>query len=129
MGGGGETGGNVMIPQESLKSLEPQARTSVESAQPAQANPNITGTGPILGVPEPGTGGQIIDQRSIQGYPDPNAPGLSPETSRGEQDQSAQPQQDLILGLPRLAVIQALLALIAIATGVTALVLRGKGKA
>lgn len=117
--GGGPTG-QFAIPTQGVNSLDSapnSAQAQAAPAQPAQPNAAITGTGPILGVAKPGQGGQIVEEKSIQGQPGPVSP-PQPEIARSTVSQTTQ-QQDRF-GLSNLVLIQVLLGLIALATGLAA---------
>jgi hypothetical protein len=104
-------------------------------AAPAQVNPEISGSGPILGVPSPGEGGQIVDKKAILGQPEAGSrnsskpgqpqPGAEPN---GLFEQRARSGSQTLFGFPFLAVIQALLVIIAVGTGVAAYLVRRQAK-
>jgi hypothetical protein len=115
---GGPTG-QFAIPTQGVNSLDTapnSAQAQAAPAQPAQPNAAITGTGPILGVAGAGQGGQIVEEKSIQGQPSSVLP--QPETARTTASQPA-PQQDRYR-LSNLVLIQILLGAIALATGLAA---------
>ncbi len=146
-GGGGGAGDalpplgqNIVIPQESVNTQDattlsqPETAPSEPAQAPAQANPQITGPGPILGVPSAGQGGQIVDKKAILGQPgarqsvnNPSAPPQSAEPyGTGESAVEARPQT--LFGFPVVLVLQVLLALIAIATGAAAFIVRKRAR-
>ena len=95
------------------------------------ADPAANSTGPILGVPEAGEGGQITDKKAILGAADgmrsaapagaPAQPEAGSEIARDSQAQQRGP-----FGLPlwALTALQVALALLAVAAGVAAYLLR-----
>jgi hypothetical protein len=127
---------SLVLPQESVNSLNDTAKGA--TVQPVQPNPSIQGSGPILGVPEKDQGGQIVDQKALLGQPDSAtppaegqpvtapAPTLSPTAENlpgAVESQPAAPARPVSL-----PVIQGLLALIAVITGVAAILLwRNRG--
>ena len=132
--GGGAPDGRLMIPPEGVNSLEDLAEPSAaaESAplEAAEPNPAISGSGPILGVPPAETGGQILEKRSNTGMPVAEQPAQSAEPDQTREEASAQDaaaqDQPMLLGLPRIAALQILLALIAAITGTAAILIRRK---
>jgi hypothetical protein len=144
-GGGGGAGGvttgqgeGITIPQESINSLDSSASsepaTSTGAAveptiSPAQPNPQISGPGPILGVPPAGEGGQIIDRKLIQGQPTAGAL-TSNGTGQGQPGQvTGDPAREkTVFGFPFVAVLQVMLALVAISAGAAAIILRRQSK-
>lgn len=142
-GGGNEItyGQNIIIPQESINPQDeidlsqPEVPTA-EQAAPAQANPAITGTGPILGVPSQGEGGQIVDRKAILGQPDEVEQGVReaapPSQPAAGTDRSGKqapaPGDRTLFGLPVILGVQALFALIAIAAGVAAFIVRKRAR-
>jgi anti-sigma factor RsiW len=155
MGGGGggpqQGGGQIVVPQEGIASLDsaasdaaaPNAATAAPTANPATRNVQITGSGPILGVPSADTAGQVIEQRSVNSQPaspasdpstdgtitaEPAEPGanLSDETVAPSPVEPAESGQRSLFGLSMLAVTQILLGAIALATGAAAWILYRK---
>lgn len=142
-GGGSEMmyGQNIIIPQESVNPQEkidlsqPEA-PAAEQPAPAQASPAITGTGPILGVPSQGEGGQIVDRKAILGQPGEAEQGIReaapPPQPAAESDQSGKqaPEQGARVPyrIPAILVAQVLLALFAVAAGVAAFIVRKRAR-
>jgi hypothetical protein len=125
--GGGAPDGQINLPPQSVQSL-PGAQSL--AAQPAvQPDASITGSGPILGVPAAGEGGQIIKQDSPAGS-DPGsvvpAPAGDGSTTVEEQPAAAQPPlaQRTLWGFPVLRLVQILLAVVMVTTGATAFIVR-----
>ncbi|RPJ50836.1 MAG: zf-HC2 domain-containing protein, partial [Chloroflexi bacterium] len=100
-------------------------------AAPAAANPEISGTGPILGVPPSSEGGQIVERKAILGQsgnePESAAQAQS-EIQPGDQSLRGQAGSQILFGIPML-VVQVLLVLIAVAAGVAAFLIRNRAKA
>ena len=111
--------GNLVVPQASVEGLG-QEKAGIEAAPsaPLEAGkeiPLITGSGPILGVPVEGQGGQYLNPIPVEdlGEQPPTAlEGRSPEPELVEETASQQP-----LGLPALQII---LAAFAVSTGAAA---------
>ncbi len=152
MGKGGGGGGgaeqppmsqNIVIPQDSVNAPDttPAAPSATEAAPaeapaPAASNPAITGTGPILGVPPKSEGGQIVDKRAILGQPEASQPeNKGPEQPRAGIQQNpparpAQGEQPGLFGLNQsgMILVQALLALVAVAAGAAAFIVRRRAR-
>lgn len=142
-GGGSEMtyGQNIIIPQESVNPQEkidlsqPEA-PAAEQPAPVQASPAITGTGPILGVPSQGEGGQIVDRKAILGQPGEAEQGIReaapPPQPAAESDPSGKqaPEQGAraLFRIPAILVAQVLLALFAVAAGVAAFIVRKRAR-
>jgi hypothetical protein len=131
-GMGGASGPVLMIPPEAAKGLTPEPQAQAQGIAPAQTTSQLSGPGPILGLPPAAEGGQIIDQRSIQGFPTgPSQPSgrSGAQTGAVPEEPAAQPAQsaDTLFGLPRLTVLQILLGVIAVAAGAAAVIVRRRG--
>jgi anti-sigma factor RsiW len=133
MGGGGDgyydpgQTGQVTIPLEGVESLEPEAYQADNARQTLDQPPSeITGTGPILGIPADDEAGKIQSQ-SGWGLPNQVLSGPAVEYQRALEHQQAQPSTEgaapaeaspysmpEIFGLPGLRAVQGLLALLAI---------------
>jgi hypothetical protein len=157
-GGGGDItygqSGTIVIPAQGLNAQEqPTAETSGETGQPAveatsepaatpapadvapaPVNPAISGTGPILGVPSQGEGGQIVEKKAILGQ-------VQARTANSGEPVQPQPGADqnpvgenspaggqTVLGFPLVAVVQGLLVLIAVGTGMAAFLVRRRAR-
>lgn len=124
-------GQNIVIPQASVNAEDSAADVQSDAA-PAQANPQISGPGPILGVPAAEESGQIVDRKAILGQPSAKAsePGqqTGQESERAGEDGSQPARPPMILGLPVILALQILLALIAIATGAAAFLMRRRAR-
>jgi hypothetical protein len=133
MGGGG--GGSdspysvpsntIIIPPQSVQSLEGTVPKS--SAQAAQPNAQITGTGPILGVPPASAGGQIVSQNAILGNPVPGAAAAEqPSLVQDNQPREAVPAAQGPLGLNPgvLYILEWMLGVVAVIAAVAAFFIR-----
>jgi len=120
--GGGAPDGQINLPPQSVQSL-PGAEN--QAALPAvQPDASITGSGPILGVPAAGEGGQIIKQDSMVGSE--TGSGVSAPAPVEEQPAAAQPPlaQRSLWGFPVLRLVQILLAVVMVTTGAAAFIIR-----
>jgi hypothetical protein len=131
-GSGGEQGNAIVIPSQGLDSMNaasaPTDQQSVPTQQAEKPAAPASGTGPILGIPTPDEAGQILDRKAILGQPQAGVAnnsrqGLPQPTSLargGAEKPSSQAGSQAVL----LTVIQVLLALVAVATGVGAYLIR-----
>lgn len=141
-GGGGAgqpvMGENIVIPQESVNPEDTGAQNQMEDrAAPAQANPAISGTGPILGVPANEESGQIIDRKAILGQPGSEQPkereAAPPQEAGEEAARAGEPGQEPPPATPFAfplfqVVLVIVLAVIAIGTGTAAFILRKRAR-
>lgn len=119
--GGGASGSSVILPPEAVQGLSTEPRAQIQGFNSGEEVPQMGGAGPILGLPSPAEGGQIIEERSIQGFP--VQPDQRSQTEAAPAEERAQPS-DSLLGLSRLTILQILLGVIAAATGIAAVVIR-----
>jgi hypothetical protein len=118
--GGGAPDGQINLPPQSVQSLPGTENQAAQAA--VQPDASISGSGPILGVPAAGEGGQIIKQDSLAG----NEPSGSVPAPVEEQPAAGQTPQAYrtLWGLPVLRLVQILLAVIAVTSGVAAFSIR-----
>jgi hypothetical protein len=126
MGGGGPDvplgdfggTGSITLPLEAADSLEAEqgARSAAPEVEPDLSIPE--GGGPILGLPEPEQGGEIL-YRSAWGEPLETG---APAGDAGSLQEAGSGSR--LLGLPTLRVVQGLLAVLAVGTGIAAYLLR-----
>jgi hypothetical protein len=116
---GGVPDGQLNIPPDGLQTMtEKSAQDRQFSA--VQPDPSISGAGPILGVPPAENSGQIIKlDSSVGSVAVGSSIPLNPTTP---ETQPAAPRT--LLGLPLVRFLQILLALLAVSTGLAALIVR-----
>lgn len=139
--GGGAPDGNLTLPPEVMLTQTAEATPGAAGAAAATEAPATaanaygtpvaelpaapaSGTGPILGVPGAGEGGQIVDKKAILGDT-PGEAAAKPSAGATQPLVGEQPQRGP-LGLQpwAMTLLQLILALLAIGAGVTAYLLR-----
>lgn len=125
MGGGdGMYSGNgaLIVPAAPDQDSARSAAEGETAPKAAQADPSISGPGPILGVPAGEQEGEVLDQKLIQGQPEAAQPLPAAENPATEEtvQEPAQPN--------RLLLIQILLAGLAVITGAAAFLVRSRAR-
>lgn len=110
-------GGQIVVPPQGVQSLP----TFPAAIAPAPLNMQLNGPGPILGIPEVGQGGQVLREEAAMGFPQSALEGAPPVLTDNPAAGQGTPARERLFGMPRLAFVETLLALIAISTGLGAL--------
>lgn len=141
MGGGGKGGSGIVVPPQGIESLQ-NGELAARSAPSDELQAKASSSGPILGLPPTELAGQIIDSSGEvreegllvapaggQAEPVPQSD-AAPQYEAEEQPGAVQTPQAMprLLGLPVLYVIQGLLGLLALVTGVAAYILWRRSK-
>lgn len=144
-GTGGSGMGEIIVPPQGVESLQDgdfSERSAPSGELESELESKTIDSGPILGLPPTELAGQIIGRsgavREEAQLPAPadgqseSAPQYesAPQPEGGEQPEAVQPPQAMarLLGLPVLCVIQGLLGLLALVTGVAAFILWRRSK-